>query len=95
MVEINVTTPTLDIAKLKDEKRSLSKEIDRACANQDAELLANLLLEYADKCTALGHEYQQKGDEERAKDYEKVASFEFDAAKRDRQEASRICHNIR
>ena len=95
MREIIVSTMQPDIAELKDEKRQLRTAIEKARANQNAELLTNLLLECADKCGALGHRFRQKGYEERAKGYEKRAKYEFYEANQYQQEAAQICHNIR
>ena len=84
MVEVIVSTIKPDMAELKDEKRQLRAAIERTPADQTVELL----LEYAEKCKALGHRFRQEG-------YEKRAKYEFYEATQARKNAALNYHNIR
>ena len=76
------------VTRVKVERNDLRPAITRARANQDAELLAVLQLEYAEKCEALGHWYRQKG-------CETLAGCEFGEASQARRNAALNCDYIR
>ncbi len=84
MVEVIVSTIKPDMGKLKDEKALLRTEIESTPWGGTEELL----LEYADKCEALGHRFRQEG-------YEKRAKYEFEEATQARKNAALNYHNVR
>ena len=78
-------------AELQCEKNQLCASIKETSKDR----LRELLLEYAEKCEALGHWYRQEGDKRRAKGDEKNARYckisaqgEFEQANKARQDAA-------
>ena len=84
MIEIGVVSVTRYMAELKREKKQLRDAIESTPVDQTGELL----LEYAEKCVALGHEYSQQGCQS-GKDYD------IAAAATARRNAAYNYHNIR
>ena len=91
MSEVGVLTLSDYAAQFKCEKNQLCASIKEVSKDR----LRELLLEYAEKCEALGHWYRQESDERRAKGDEKNARYckisaqgEFEQANKARQDAA-------
>ena len=88
MIEVGSVGSPPRVTRFKVERNDLRAAISWARANQDAELLAELQLEYAEKCETLGYWYRQEG-------CKTIAKCEFIEASQARRDAALNYHNIR
>ncbi len=91
MIEVGCLTLPPHVADLQREQNNLRDEIKEASKDKRRKLL----LEYAEKCEALGHWYRQEGDKRRAKGDKKNARYcknsaqgEFEQANKTRQDVA-------